>query len=74
VTVESSSPDGLRVTYSLDGTVTAGDLVARLATGTALRDLAVVEPDIEEVVARLYADSDSQVSWVGSAPTEGPGA
>ena len=74
VTVESSSPDGLRVTYSLDGTVTAGDLVARLATGTALRDLAVVEPDIEEVVARLYADSDSQVSWAGSAPTEGPGA
>ena len=74
VTVESSSPDGLRVTYSLDGTVTAGDLVARLATGTALRDLAVVEPDIEEVVARLYADSNSQVSWVGSAPTEGPGA
>jgi ABC-2 type transport system ATP-binding protein len=57
VHVESASPDGLRVTYALDGTVTAGELVAQLATTTALRDLAVVEPDIEEVVARLYADS-----------------
>jgi ABC-2 type transport system ATP-binding protein len=57
VQVESVSADGLRVTYALDGTVTAGDLVARLASEAALRDLAVVEPDIEEVVTRLYADS-----------------
>jgi len=31
------------------------ELVARLATTAALRDLAVVEPSIEEVVTRLYA-------------------
>ena len=45
--------DGLRLTYELDG-VTAGELVARLATRAALRDLAVVEPEIEDVIARLY--------------------
>ena len=54
VSVESA--DGLRVTYGLDGSrVTAGELVARLAITAALRDLAVVEPSIEEVVTRLYA-------------------
>jgi ABC-2 type transport system ATP-binding protein len=55
VAVESVTADGLRVTYALDGTTTAGALVARLATVGALRDIAVVEPDIEDVVARLYA-------------------
>jgi viologen exporter family transport system ATP-binding protein len=45
--------DGLRLTYELDG-VTAGELVARLATRASLRDLAVVEPEIEDVIARLY--------------------
>ncbi|HET6212511.1 MAG TPA: ATP-binding cassette domain-containing protein [Micromonosporaceae bacterium] len=53
VTVESTVE--LRVTYALDGTgATAGELVARLATAGALRDLAVVEPSIEEVVTKLY--------------------
>ncbi|HET8661815.1 MAG TPA: ATP-binding cassette domain-containing protein [Micromonosporaceae bacterium] len=56
--VESTSADGRRVTYALDGgAVTAGELVAKLATNAALRDLSVVEPSIEEVVTRLYADS-----------------
>lgn len=54
--LQESSADGRRVTYALDGSVTAGELVARLATSAALRDLAVVEPDIEDVVTRLYAD------------------
>ncbi|HZN18001.1 MAG TPA: ATP-binding cassette domain-containing protein [Micromonosporaceae bacterium] len=55
--VESTSADGRRVTYALDGgAVTAGELVAKLATDAALRDLSVVEPSIEEVVTRLYAD------------------
>jgi ABC-2 type transport system ATP-binding protein len=53
VIVESSSPDGLSVTYSLDG-ATAGELVARLAAVVALRDISVQEPDIDEVIARLY--------------------
>jgi ABC-2 type transport system ATP-binding protein len=54
--VSVESVEGLRVTYALDGTqVTAGDLVARLATSAALRDLTVAEPSIEEVITRLYA-------------------
>jgi ABC-2 type transport system ATP-binding protein len=55
VTVESVSPDGLRTSYALTG-ATAGALVARLAAVATLRDIAIVEPDIEDVVARLYQD------------------
>jgi ABC-2 type transport system ATP-binding protein len=51
--VESVSADGLRVTYVLDG-ATAGALVARLAAVGSLRDISIAEPDIEDVVARLY--------------------
>jgi ABC-2 type transport system ATP-binding protein len=51
--VESVSPDGLRITYALTG-ATAGELVARVAEVGSLRDISVVEPDIEDVVARLY--------------------
>jgi len=54
VTVESSQADGRRITYALDGTTTAGDLVSRLAGLAALRDISVLEPAIEDVVARLY--------------------
>jgi ABC-2 type transport system ATP-binding protein len=53
VAVESVSADALRVTYVLDG-ATAGALVARLAAVGSLRDISVLEPDIEDVVARLY--------------------
>jgi ABC-2 type transport system ATP-binding protein len=53
--VSVESVEGSRVTYTLDGSgVTAGELVARLATTAALRDLSVLEPGIEEVVTRLY--------------------
>jgi ABC-2 type transport system ATP-binding protein len=54
VTVESVVEDGRRISYALDGTTTAGALVARLAAVGSLRDIAIVEPDIEDVVARLY--------------------
>ena len=55
VSVESVQPDGRRITYALDGgTPSAGELVRRLAEVAALRDISVLEPDIEEVVARLY--------------------
>ena len=48
--------DGRRLTYALDGgATTAGELVRRLAEIASLRDIAVLEPNIEEVVARLYA-------------------
>jgi len=53
VTVESVEADGRRLTYSLEAT-TAGAVITRLATIASLRDLSVVEPDIEEVIARLY--------------------
>jgi ABC-2 type transport system ATP-binding protein len=46
---------GLRLRYALvaEG---AGELVARLARAGSLRDLAVEEPAIEDVVTRLYTD------------------
>jgi len=55
VTVESTQANGRRITYALDGTTTAGHLVSRLAEAAALRDISVLEPDIEDVVARLYS-------------------
>jgi ABC-2 type transport system ATP-binding protein len=55
VSVESTEAGGRRVTYALDGeATTAGDLVRRLAEVATLRDISVLEPDIEDVVARLY--------------------
>jgi len=66
VTLAEESADGLRLTYALDGSgVTAGELVARLATTASLRDLAVVEPSIEEVVTRLYASGRPDVRGEG---------
>jgi ABC-2 type transport system ATP-binding protein len=59
VAVSSVEAGGRRITFTLDGSgVGAGALVARLATAGSLRDLSVVEPDIEDVVARLYASDD----------------
>jgi viologen exporter family transport system ATP-binding protein len=61
VSVENVQAEGLRITYALDGdTATAGDLVRRLAEVAALRDISVLEPDIEDVVARLYT---GQPTW-----------
>jgi viologen exporter family transport system ATP-binding protein len=45
--------DGLRMTFALDDT-SAGAAVAALVAVASVRDLSVVEPDIEDVVARLY--------------------
>jgi ABC-2 type transport system ATP-binding protein len=45
------------VTFALDG-VPAGTAVAALVAAAPVRDLSVVEPDIEDVVARLYTASD----------------
>ena len=57
VSVESVQANGRRITYALDGgTPSAGELVRRLAEVAALRDISVLEPDIEEVVARLYQE------------------
>jgi ABC-2 type transport system ATP-binding protein len=54
VTVESTQADGRRIVYALDGAVTAGELVRRLTEVAALRDISVLEPAIEDVVARIY--------------------
>jgi ABC-2 type transport system ATP-binding protein len=51
--VETVEAEGFRVTLTLEG-ATAGEVVARLAQAVSLRDLSVREPEIEDVVARLY--------------------
>ncbi|OKI77645.1 ABC transporter ATP-binding protein [Micromonospora sp. CB01531] len=57
--------DGHRLVFVLES-ATVAEVVAGLAGLAALRDIAIVEPDIEEVVARLYrapAEVGEQV-WV----------
>ncbi len=56
VDLETMSPDGRMLTFSLDGSRTpAGALVAALAELGSLRDISINEPAIEDVIARLYA-------------------
>lgn len=55
-TVVAVEADRRRVTLALDGTA-AGEVVARLAQAVPLRDLSVREPEIEDVIARLYTAS-----------------
>ena len=52
--VTAVEADGHRVTFSLES-IAAGAAVASLVSAAQIRDLSVVEPDIEDVVARLYA-------------------
>ena len=56
VTVEEISPDGRRIEFGLLDGANAGALVARIAASASLRDLSVIEPAIEDVVARIYQD------------------
>jgi ABC-2 type transport system ATP-binding protein len=53
-TLTSTEADGHRLTFALDD-VSAGTAVAALVNAAPVRDLSLVEPDIEDVVARLYA-------------------
>jgi ABC-2 type transport system ATP-binding protein len=53
-TLVSVEADGHRASFDLLSDE-AGPVVARLAALSSLRDLSLVEPDIEDVVARLYA-------------------
>ena len=55
VALASIQAEGRRIPSAREGgATTAGELVRRLAEVAALRDISVLEPDIEEVVARLY--------------------
>ncbi|MFI7546142.1 ATP-binding cassette domain-containing protein [Actinoplanes sp. NPDC049599] len=53
-TLVSLAAEGHRASFDLLSDA-AGPVVARLAALRSLRDLSLVEPDIEDVVARLYA-------------------
>ena len=55
-TLSALEADRHRVTFVLDS-VPAGVVVAALVNAVPIRDLSVVEPDIEDVVARLYTAS-----------------
>jgi ABC-2 type transport system ATP-binding protein len=59
----ASEDGGRRLVFALHD-ASAGALVARLAAAGSLRDLAVVEPAIDDVVARLYAERDTPPSHV----------
>jgi ABC-2 type transport system ATP-binding protein len=50
--LESTASGGLRLTYAVTGP--PGPLISAAAGTGLLRDVSIVEPDIEEVVARLY--------------------
>ena len=52
-TLLSAEADGHRVTFTLDD-VPAATAIAQLVGAAPVRDLSLVEPDIEDVVARLY--------------------
>ncbi|SDT64739.1 ABC transporter ATP-binding protein [Actinoplanes derwentensis] len=54
-TLAAVTANGHRVTFTLDS-ATAGTAVAGLVAAVPVRDLSVLEPDIEDVVARLYAE------------------
>jgi ABC-2 type transport system ATP-binding protein len=56
VAVTAVEADGHRVTFALES-ASAGAAVAGLVTAASVRDLSVLEPDIEDVVARLYRAS-----------------
>jgi ABC-2 type transport system ATP-binding protein len=50
--LEATASGGRRLTYALTGP--PGPLLAALAGTGLLRDVSIVEPEIEDVVARLY--------------------
>ncbi|MGW5672506.1 ABC transporter ATP-binding protein [Micromonospora sp. NPDC003776] len=60
--------DGHRLVFALES-ATVAEVVAGLAGLATLRDIAIVEPDIEEVVARLYrAPAEAGRAAVTGAP------
>nr|MDT0658940.1 ATP-binding cassette domain-containing protein [Micromonospora sp. DSM 115978] len=62
--VRKLEADGRRLVLACES-ATAGQVVSRLAGLAALRDIAIVEPDIEDVVARLYGDPGDRLGESG---------
>ena len=58
--VRLESSGALRMTFTIDGSTSVGPLVSLLAASGRLRDLTIAEPEIEDVIARLY-QSDARV-------------
>jgi ABC-2 type transport system ATP-binding protein len=52
--VQLESNLALRMTFTIDGSASVGPLVSLLASCGRLRDLTIAEPEIEDVIARLY--------------------
>jgi ABC-2 type transport system ATP-binding protein len=46
--------EGARLEFALDSTAEVGDLLARLVAIGGLRDVTIAEPEIEDVISRLY--------------------
>ena len=53
--LESVEADGRRQRLALDDDAALAGVIAEVAAVAPLRDLQVLEPDIEEVVRRLYS-------------------
>ncbi|MEU8189685.1 ABC transporter ATP-binding protein [Micromonospora carbonacea] len=62
--------DGHRLVFALESAGVA-DVVAALAGRAALRDVSIVEPDIEDVVARLYAGAGKEGPLVNASGIAG---
>ena len=52
----ASEGQGLRQRLAFDDTTTVARLLTEISTRVEVRDLTVEEPDIEDVVRRLYAN------------------
>ncbi len=52
--VELESSTGTRLVFAVDGSASVGPLVSHLTASGSLRDLTIAEPEIEDVIARLY--------------------
>ena len=58
--LEQSEADGRRQRFALsDGSASLAQVIGRIAAQAPLRDLQVLEPEIDEVVRRLYTQPRS---------------
>ena len=61
---EIVSQESLRATFQFErGEVTASELISRIAQQYRIRDLQVLEPDIEETIRRIYQEKLLEGEW-----------